>query len=260
MPDPTLLDVIHQRFGEAVDPDSDGGQILNSLKPRPPFDDQALTGQADVAPLTFFHPTASGVSVRAAQGADALVFSLPAGPLDFTLVPPDGDHPAPQVELKLLSFSVPLPFLHPAQKADDNTLKETGGKVELHFPDLLLVVTATADPPASAKLAPSHDAAGAQEVTMTPPFALIDPGTVVGFGFERAILKLDGPGEPEIGAPNAEIYVAPPGIPALAMHGGGHDLLFWRWRMARRRRPGRASCTTWAPTCASIAARSRSWN
>lgn len=50
MPDPTLLDVIQQRYGVAVDPDSDGGQILNSLQPRPPFDDGALTGQADVAP------------------------------------------------------------------------------------------------------------------------------------------------------------------------------------------------------------------
>jgi hypothetical protein len=126
--------------------------------------------------------------------------------------------------LKLLSFTVPLPFLHPAQEAPDHTLQATDGKVELHFPDLLLVVTATIAPPASAKLAPSHDAAGAQEVTMTPPFALIGPGTVVGFGFERAILKLDGPGEPQIGAPNVEIYVAPPGVPALAMHGGGHDL------------------------------------
>lgn len=158
------------------------------------------------------------------SGADALVFSLPAGPLEFTLVPPDGAHPAPQVELKLLSFTVPVPFLRPAQAAPDGTLQAVGGKVELHFPDLLLVVTASAAPPAGAWLAPSHDAVGAQEVTMTPPFALIGPGTVAGFGFERAILKLDDPGEPEIGVPEVEIYVAPPGIPALAMHGGGHDL------------------------------------
>lgn len=223
MPDPTLLDVIQQRFGTAIDADSDGGQILNSLTPRPPFDNQALAGQADVAPLTFT-PTASGVSVRAAQGSDALVFSLPAGPVAFTLIPPGGEHAAPRVELELLGLHVPLPFLRPAQKLDDHTLQAIGGRVELDLPDLLLVVTATSATPASATLAPSHNAAGALEVRMTPPLALIGPGTVVGFGFESAVLKLDGPGEPEIGAPNVELYVAPPGIPALAMHGGGHDL------------------------------------
>ncbi len=222
MADLTLLNVISERFGVAVDPDTDGGQILNSLQPLPPFNNQALSGQAKVAPLTFT-PTASGVSVRAAQGSDALVFSLPAGPLDFTLVPPGGARPAPQVELTLLSFTVPLPFLQPAQKVND-TLQTTDGKVTLHFPDLLLVVTATVDPPAGAKLTFAHDAAGAQEVVMTPPFALIGPGTVVGFGFERALLQLDSPGEPTISAPTIELYVAPPGIPALAMHGGGHDL------------------------------------
>ena len=113
----TLLNVIEQRFGVIVDPDSDGGQILNSLQPLPPFNDQALSGQVAVAPLTFT-PTASGVSVRAAQGADALVFSLPTGPLDFTLVPPNDENPAPQVELMLLSFTVPLPFLQPAQRVN----------------------------------------------------------------------------------------------------------------------------------------------
>jgi hypothetical protein len=223
MPGPTLLNVVHDRFGVVVDPDSDGGQILNSLTPKPPFDDQSMGGEADVAPLTFT-PTGGGVSVRAAQANDALVFSLPVGSITFTLVPPDAQHPAPQVELKLLSLTVPVPFLRPAQANPDGTLQEMGGKVELHFPDLLLVVTASAAPPAAARLAPSHDAAGAQEVTMTPPAALIGPGTVLGIGFERAMLKLDGPGEAEIAAPEVEIYVAPPGIPALAMHGGGHDL------------------------------------
>ncbi len=223
MPGQTLLDVIQQRFGVAVDPDSDGGQILNSLTPNPPLAAHELTGTADVAPLTFA-PTARGVSVRAARGADALVFNLPAGPLDFTLVPPDTANPAPQVELKLLAATVPLPFLRPAQVDADGMLQPGGGAVELHLPDLLLVVDASADPPASARLAPSHDAAGAQEVTMTPPVALLGPGTVLGVGFERAVLQLDGPGEPEISAPTVEIYVAPEGLPTLALHGGGHDL------------------------------------
>jgi hypothetical protein len=33
-----------------------------------------------------------------------------------------------------------------------------------------------------ARLAPSHNAAGALEVAMVPSFALIGPGTVLGFG------------------------------------------------------------------------------
>jgi len=36
MADPTLLELIQNRFGVTIDPDSDGGQILNSLMPNPP--------------------------------------------------------------------------------------------------------------------------------------------------------------------------------------------------------------------------------
>lgn len=222
MPNATLLDVVASRFGVAVDPDSDGGLILNSLTPRPEFADDAWTGQADVAPLTFT-PTSEGISIRAAQGADALVFSLPAGPLDFTLVPPNGAQAA-KVELQLLAFDLPLAFLHSAEKADDGTLRAGGPPVELHFPDLLLVVTASTSPPASARLAPSTGPGGELEVTMTPPFALLDSAGVVGFGFERALLELEGPGAARLRAPNVEVYLSPPGIPALALSGGAHDL------------------------------------
>lgn len=214
----TMLDVIKRRFGVGIDPDSNGGQILNSLRPRPPFDDQMLTGQADVTPLTLTF-TNDGLSVHPAQVTDALVFTLPVGPLDFKLVPPDAVHPKPQVELKLVSFPVPLPYLRPAQVKPDGTLQESDGKVVLHFPNLLLVVAGS-----SAKLAPSRNAAAALEVTMTPPFALFGPSTVVGFGFDRAALKLEGPDTPELFVPTVEIYVSPPALPALAMHGSCRDL------------------------------------
>ncbi|AIQ11505.1 hypothetical protein [Paenibacillus durus] len=214
----TMLDVIKRRFGVEIDPDSSGGQILNSLRPRPPFDDQMFTGQADLSPLTLTF-TNVGLSVHAAQVTDALVFTLPAGPLDFKLVPPDAAHPKPQVELKLVSFTVPLPYLRPAQVRPDGTLQESAGKVELHFPDLLLVVAGS-----SAKLAPSDNATAALEVTMTPALALFGPSTVVGLGFDRATLKLEGPGAPELFVPAVEIYVSPPALPALAIHGGGRDL------------------------------------
>ena len=87
LPDPTLLDIIQKRFGVDVDPDSNGGKILNSLKPLPTFNNQSLIGQASlVSPLTLTL-TDSGISVYAAQGAESLVFSLPPGPLDFTIIP-----------------------------------------------------------------------------------------------------------------------------------------------------------------------------
>lgn len=224
LPDPTLLDIIQKRFGVDVDPDSNGGKILNSLKPLPTFNNQSLIGQASlVSPLTLTLAD-SGISVYAAQGAESLVFSLPPGPLDFTIIPPDEANISPKVELKLLPFTMSLPFLHPAQALPNGMPQAVEGKVELNFPDLLLVVIASVDKPASAFLAPPHDATGTLEVTMVPPLAVIDPSNVVGLGFKRATLKLNGHVGPEIIAPVVEIYLAPPGIPALAMHGSGHDL------------------------------------
>ncbi|HJW91692.1 MAG TPA: hypothetical protein VJ436_13710 [Anaerolineales bacterium] len=222
MPNQTLLHVIQKRFDVPIDPDSNGGQILNKLEPLPPFNDALLTGRADAAPMTFIY-TSGGVSVRAAQGSEALVFGLPAGPLEFTLVPPDPDHPDPQVELKLLSVAVPLPFLRPALVEANGTLKETTGKVELRFPNLMLVITASTNPPASARLRLSGNNEE-RTVTMAPSFALIGPGTSVGFHFEQAQLNVDGTGELEILVSNAEIFLAPPGVPALAVQISGEEL------------------------------------
>ena len=95
MPDPTLLAVTSERFGVFIDLEFDAGQILGSLIPRPPFDANTWTGQADSEPLTFAL-TSQGVNVRAAQANDALVFSVPSGPLDFKLIPADAAHPARQ--------------------------------------------------------------------------------------------------------------------------------------------------------------------
>lgn len=218
----TLLDVLRSRFGTAIDPDSDGGQILNSLTPHADFGAGDLTGKADGAPITFT-PSSSGVSVRAAQQADALVFSLPVGPLNFKIVPPGDGNASPIVEIVLFAPTVPVAVLRPATLDADGLLREAPGKVVLNFPDLLLVVTASVAPPATARLAPSHNAEGALEVAMVPPFALIGPGAVLGLHFEGGILKLE-PGDPEIDVPTLEVFVAPEGIPPLAMHGGGRDL------------------------------------
>lgn len=174
MPEP-LLSVVEQRLGVAIDPDSDGGWLLGALTPRPPFDAQGMSGQADVSPLTLM-VIPDGVTVRAAQGG----VGLPAGPLDFRLVPPTAADP-PRVEIELASAVVPLPFLTAATATADGTLTAAAGTtVELHLPPLLLVGTAPARPASSVGLAPGPNAAAALQVTMSPSAALIGPGTVLG--------------------------------------------------------------------------------
>ncbi len=217
-----LLTVLEQRFGVELDEDSDGGRILGALTPDPPLGAEDQSGEADLAPLTLV-PTAHGVTVRAAGDGDPLVLTLPAGSHHFEIVSPADGAPA-QVKVTLVSLTVPAPFLRPAGVTPDGTLAEAPGQVALHFPDLLLVVTASTSPPASARLAPATNAAGALELMMTPSAALIGPGTVVGFGFQTAALDLDAPGGAQIAVPDATVYVSPPGIPALAMQGGGNNI------------------------------------
>lgn len=219
----TLLYVVRDRFGVDVDPDSDAGQILNSLTTQSSFGIADLSGEADASAITF-SPTSDGVSVRAAEASDALVFGIPVGKVKFTLVPRDLANP-PRVELELIAPVVPLPFFRAAAPNGDGTLRDEQAKVELRFPALLLIVTVPNETPASARLAPSHNAQGALEVAMVPPFVLIGPETVLGLHFDKAMLKLE-PGDPELTIPTLEVFIAPEGIPPLAMHGGGHDLRF----------------------------------
>ena len=221
MPDPTLLEIIEKRFDVRVDRDSDGGQILNSLTPILPFDAPTLEGQANVGPLSFV-PNGSGVSVRAAENNDAVVISVPAGPFVFTVIPPDAAHPDLQVELNLTPIQVPLPFLHAAQVTPQGALAEGTGDVTLNLPDLLLVITASVRTPASARLASALNAPDDIPVTMSPPFASLDEDRVIGFGFAAAIFKTGG--EPEILMSKVDIFIAPPGIPALAMSGEAENL------------------------------------
>src|SRR4051794_16862167 len=109
MADATLMDVLRQRFGVAIDPDSDSGQVLGALVPDPPLGDTALSGKARRGSLSFV--LFAGCScVCAAQRVDLVVFSPPSvDPLEFTTVPPGGGQVAVSVELTLFSFSVRLP-------------------------------------------------------------------------------------------------------------------------------------------------------
>src|SRR5690242_12662508 len=114
----TLLDVVRSRYAIAVDADSSGGQGLNGLAPQSRFGPSHLTGTADAASLTF-SPGPVGVSIRAAQANDALVFTVPTGPVDFTILPPGPGRPVPVVEILLVDFKLPLPFLYPATPGTD---------------------------------------------------------------------------------------------------------------------------------------------
>ena len=66
----TLLNVLQNSFATAIDPDSDSGKILGALQVTPPIIAQTPT-EAQISSLAFV-PTASGVSVRAAQAAQSI--------------------------------------------------------------------------------------------------------------------------------------------------------------------------------------------
>ncbi|PEC65014.1 hypothetical protein [Bacillus toyonensis] len=222
MPNPIkLLNVVQTHFNVTIDIDSNGGQILNSLMTtESPTVDKGI---AVVDNLTF-SLTSKGISVHTVQSEDALVFNLPVGTtLEYRLVAPDSTHPYSRVELKLVPLSVTIPFLRPAKISGGMLQRDENlNNVQIQFPDLLLVVTVSEN--SSATLAPSQDPTGSQVVTMNPAYAFFGPGTTLGFGFQELDLNLTGPGEPEIKVSIAEVYVAPPGIPALAMNGSGKEL------------------------------------
>jgi hypothetical protein len=224
----TLLGVLRSRFGLSIDPDSNPGKILDTLTPLHPFDDTKFDGTASVSNLAFV-PSSEGLSVRAAHandGKDAnnmLVWQIPDQNAEFTLIRAPGGDPlrVERVEVVLLHVTLPLPGLHPAQLGQDGMPQQAGkDPVRLVLPPLVLAITET-----SANLAPAQLGGGGLEVTMQPPLALIGLGTVLGFGFDQAILKLDGPEEPHIQVPSAQIYISPPGIQALQIHGSADNLL-----------------------------------
>lgn len=224
MAEETLLDIVYTRFAARIERDSDAGRLLDALVPQPPLATDALSGQADQTGLTLA-PTGDGVSVRAAGASDALVLSVPLGPIPFTITPPQGAQPA-EVTLTLAAVTVPLsPALRAARKTDAQTLAEAAGDVKLKLPPLLLVVTAgTGATVASLRLTPESREGGGLEVTMDPPYAGIGPDVAVGLGFTRGTLALDDAQGAAVLVDDVELFVTPPGIPALAMRGTGQDL------------------------------------
>ncbi len=221
----TLLDIVGRDFAVPIDADSDGGQILNSLTLDGALNPE-LGGKAHVNGLTLsLGPR--GVRVRAAQTNDAMVFSPSDGDCNFTIVPPAPGQASFVVEIELVAPKLKLPFLHPAAISPDGTLDRLpSGDVQAVFPKLLLVVVATSGTSAaSAKLAPSHDAAEALEVSFEPPHVVFGAGEVLGFKLPRATLNLDTPGGGELRFPEVMVFVEPPGVPALCMRGTGQGLV-----------------------------------
>jgi len=208
MADRTLLDVIGVDFGFAVDPDSDGGQILNSLTLLAPLTPQN-TGTAKAAALTMV-PSPDGLRVQAAGASDAMVMTLPDGVTrDVAIVPPTGGDAALRVEITLVAPRLKLPLLRPAVLGADGMLTaDAAGDVTAVFPKVRLVVTAQpANPDATVTLAPSRDADGALAVQFDPVHALFGAGWCCRFPRSRCSSRRRA-------------------FPPLAMYGGGSGLVF----------------------------------
>jgi hypothetical protein len=214
----TLLTVLRKQFNVAIDPESDPGKILDTLTPLAPLGIPEPEGDASLSKLAFV-PTSSGLSVRAAEASDILVWQIPDQTAHFKILPAQGGNPL-RVEVTLLPLKLPLPELNPAQLGPDGMPQAAGNdKVNLILPGLVLAVTEK-----SARLAAAQVGGGSLQVTMQPPLALIGPGTVLAFGFDQAILKLDGPEGPQIQAPSVQLFISPPAIQALQMHGNANNL------------------------------------
>lgn len=219
----TLLQFVNTEYGLELDADSEGGQVLASLVPDPPLAEGAAQGTAAAGALTLV-PSASGVRVAAADPGDALVLALPPVERPFAVrAGPDG---TVSVEITLHEPRLRLPGLRPAAPgAEDSLTPAAGDKVEAVLPALLLVVTARPGerfPPA--RLAPSEEA-GALAARIEPPHAFVGPGEAVGLGLPVVTLDLDAPGGMTLGFPQVDVFVAPPGCPALATRGKGRDLV-----------------------------------
>ncbi|MBC7478365.1 MAG: hypothetical protein H7317_09775, partial [Pseudorhodobacter sp.] len=148
---------------------------------------------------------------------------------EFVIVPPTGGAAALRVEITLVTPTLKMPLLRPAVLGVDGILSAdpASGDITASFPKVLLVVTAMPDnPDATAKFAPARDADGALVILFAPAYALFGAGTVLGLGLPSASVDFDAPGGMVLRFPEIDVFVAPPGIPALAMHGGGNGLVF----------------------------------
>jgi hypothetical protein len=225
MAEQAVIDIINSSFGTPVDPDSEGGRILSAITVDVDVSlGQSVTGR--VANLTLV-PGAGGLHVRAATAGDALVLSLPAIERQLVVTKPGDGATAVRVEITLVAPTLVLPLLRPATDPVDGMLADPGGgEVTAKLPNVLLVVLVpqgSAD--ATANLAPAHDAGGALEVTFEPEYSFFGPDTVLGLGLPSTSVNFDAPAGLMVRFAQVMLFVNPPGMPALAMSGGGTGLV-----------------------------------
>ncbi|MCU1449126.1 MAG: hypothetical protein JWP02_1296, partial [Acidimicrobiales bacterium] len=186
---------------------------------------------------------ASGVLPRLGQGVPAVG-------------QPPQDAPSTVFHLDLLidAATLHLPFLAGARLEPDGMLsadpthpdvKVTLPKIKLSFEQT--AGTATSDPQLTISLDSwaAHDiddpagTAYAELIRMEPPYALIGPGNVLGFGFQSLILDLSGTETPPelmskfgvgddfrgIYLPDVRVFVRPPGLDGLGVDVSARELL-----------------------------------
>ena len=169
---------------------------------------------------------------------------------------PAQDAPSTVFHLDLLvdAATLHLPFLTGAKLGPDGMLAEdpANSEVKVTLPKIKLSFeqtagTATADPQLTISLdswaaLDIDDPAGttyAELLRMEPPYALIGPGTALGFGFQSLILDLSGTQTPPellskfgvgddfrgLYLPDVRVFVRPPGLDGLGIDVSARELL-----------------------------------
>lgn len=178
-----------------------------------------------------------------------LEFPDPAIPWTLSVDYPSTDYQTPagpfDLRLSFPSALLHLAALHGAKLDAQGLLAPDPDHptVLFHLPKLTVKLARTADTGGAAASLVSADAGagggGADTydfARMEPPYALVGPGAVFGFGFRSAVLDLSDtstPGTPPTGVgptwhglwlPEARIFVSPHGMEDLAVDGGVRDL------------------------------------
>ena len=180
---------------------------------------------------------------------DAVLDALDTLPIDL----PISDYPSTDFRIDLVFTTAVLrpPLLKPARMRADGLLEPDPDKTAVAFtlPRIKVAITqdaGTANAPVftlesvgAQGLDDPGDIGVAQFVTMDPPYAFIDWGRTVGFGFRSAILDLSDQSTPTevldqfgfdpswtgVYLPEIRLFLAPQGVEGLAVNAGARNLL-----------------------------------
>lgn len=137
--------------------------------------------------------------------------------------------PTPQglfkLELTLDSVSVALPFLQGASVDASNLLSPLAQAVSITLPQVTLIITPDSpDDQAPAILLSVPDQL-VDVLPMTPAHAFIGEGNMLGFGFEQGVFRVSDTGEPMVDIAEAQVFLAIPDLPFLAIQAPNEHLL-----------------------------------